>query len=149
MHRPRSNSPLHIDIYNSYPIRIEKLNAGALYLFPATCSIFSSDGRSFAVKITFDMQCWDIKTALAKFVKLFWGRITLNLKFPISRNSVLKDRQFVSKNSSKSSKKNRGAAPAYPLLAGLRTSLPPRWVLNVWPQWCWITRTVHFALSTL
>jgi len=38
-------------------------------------------------------------------------------------------------------KKSRGCA----LITGLRLSPLPRWALNVWPQWCWITRTVQFA----
>jgi len=75
------------------------------------------------------------------------GPITLKLKFPIFKNSVFEDQKIVSKNWPKSSKKkSRGCAP-YPLLglAELCTSLPPRWVLYIWPQWCWITRSVHFA----
>ena len=53
---------------------------------------------------------------------------------------------FFQKKSTKNHQKNLRGAP-HPLLTGLGPSLLPRQVLNVWPQWCWITRTVHFARS--
>jgi len=72
------------------------------------------------------------------------GSITLKLKFPISKDSIFKDQEFILKNWQRSfQKKSRGRAP-HPLLTR-EAFPPPRWVLNVWPQWHLITRTVHFA----
>jgi len=71
--------------------------------------------------------------------------INLNLKSPISMDSVSEDQEFVFENRSK---KSQGCTP-HLLLEGLRPFPPPRWVLNVWLQWCWMTRTVHLAYTLL
>jgi len=61
------------------------------------------------------------------------------LKFCISKNSVFQDKEIFSKKSTKNHQKK---------FAGLRPA-PPSYgavpLQNVWPQWCWITKTVHFA----
>ena len=90
---------------------------------------------------------WDICTCTYQSKLIFVSRrdlqipTTLNLKFPISKNSVLTDQIFVSKNWQKSSKKeNAGLHPA----PSPYEVAPLPLVLHVWPQWCWITRTIHF-----
>jgi len=69
---------------------------------------------------------------------------TCFLKFRISKNSVFQDQEFFSKNRPKNHQKNRGAQP---LNTRLYPSSPPRCVLNVRPQWYWITESVHIAVT--
>jgi len=45
--------------------------------------------------------------------------------------------------------KNSWGYTPHPLLIGLRSSHPPRWVLNLWLQWCLLTLTVHLPLYVL
>jgi len=77
------------------------------------------------------------------------GLITFDQNVPISKNFFLKRPTICFQNLTKIVKKkfSRVHIP-HPLLTGLRPSPPPRWVLNVWPQWCWITKTVHFACTS-
>jgi len=64
----------------------------------------------------------------------------------VRRNSIitkipsLQTRNLSSKMYKKRQKNNVGLRPAPPFP-------PPKRVLNVWPQWNWITITVHIALS--
>jgi len=79
--------------------------------------------------------------------------LKLTLKFLNSKKIVLKDEEFkfVSKNWPKIMMtfwgKNRGAAPRNIALRGCASHTHPRFVLNVWPQWCWPILTLHYALS--
>ena len=91
---------------------------------------------------------WDVSASTHQSLSLHetckvLSLLTWNSLFP--RILYLKTKNLCRKLDKNLQKKSRACTPHPLLTGGLRPSPPSRWVLNVWPQWCWLNWTVHFA----
>jgi len=77
-------------------------------------------------------NCWVSQSRNSQFFE-----ISCFQKFCPSRPGI-----FFPKLTKNHQKKSRGCTPHH-LLTVLRPSYPPRYLLNVWPQWCLLTLTVY------